>query len=80
MTKTWLGCTYFPFPRFLVGDGTLFLLKVSGGPMTGAGFTDGDWAVVRTQSDAEDGEIVAAMVGGAPAVRTLRRRPAGGPG
>jgi len=63
----------FPLPRFLVGDGTLFLLKVSGGPVAGAGFADGDWVVVRTQSDAEDGELVAAMIGGEATVTTLRR-------
>jgi hypothetical protein len=41
--------------------------------MTGAGFADGDWAVVRAQPDAGDGEIVAAMIGGEATVRTLRR-------
>jgi repressor LexA len=63
----------FPLPRFLVGDGTLFLVKVSGAPAAPAGFADGDWAVVRAQADAGDGEIVAAMIGGEAAVRTLRR-------
>ena len=63
----------FPLPRQLLGDGTLFLLKVYGDSMTGAGIADGDWVVVRQQADAKDGEIVAAMIGGDATVKTLRR-------
>jgi len=54
----------FPLPKQLVGEGEHFLLQVSGDSMINAAITDGDWVVVRSQSDAENGEIVAAMVEG----------------
>jgi len=54
----------FPLPKQLVGQGEHFLLQVSGDSMINAAITDGDWVVVRSQSDAENGEIVAAMVEG----------------
>ena len=50
----------FPLPKQIVGDGTLFLLKVVGDSMINAAIADGDWVVVRQQEDAENGEIVAA--------------------
>jgi repressor LexA len=54
----------FPLPRQIVGDGTLFLLKVVGDSMINASIDDGDWVVVRQQPVAENSEIVAAMVDG----------------
>jgi repressor LexA len=54
----------FPLPRQVVGEGTLFLLKVSGDSMRDAAITDGDWVVVRQQPDAQNGDIVAAMLDG----------------
>jgi len=64
----------FPLPRALVGDGTLFLLRVTGESMIDAAISDGDWVVVRQQPDAENGDIVAAMIDGEATVKTLRRR------
>ena len=43
----------FPLPRELVGEGTLFLLKVVGDSMIEAAIIDGDWVVVRQQPVAE---------------------------
>jgi repressor LexA len=63
----------FPLPRQLVGEGTLFLLEVAGDSMINAVIADGDWVVVRQQSDAEEGEIVAALLDGEVTVRTYRR-------
>ena len=63
----------FPLPRELVGEGDLFMLKVTGDSMIGAAITDGDWVVIRQQSDAESGEIVAAMIDGEATVKTLKR-------
>jgi repressor LexA len=62
----------FPLPRALVGDGTLFLLRVAGDSMIDAAIADGDWVVVRQQPVAENGEIVAAMVAGEATVKTLK--------
>jgi repressor LexA len=66
---------YFPLPRQLVGGGELFLLKVVGDSMINAAIADGDWVVVRKQEDAENGEIVAAMIDGEATVKTLKRTP-----
>lgn len=63
----------FPLPLELVGEGDLFMLKVSGDSMIGAAIADGDWVVIRQQSDAESGEIVAAMIDGEATVKTLKR-------
>jgi repressor LexA len=63
----------FPLPRQLVGDGTLFLLKVAGDSMMNAAITDGDWVVVREQQVAENGEIVAAMLDGEATVKTFKQ-------
>jgi repressor LexA len=64
----------FPLPRQLVGDGELFMLKVTGESMIDAAICDGDWVVVREQDVAENGEIVAAMIDGEATVKTLSRR------
>ena len=64
----------FPLPKALVGEGTLFLLKVVGDSMIDAAISDGDWVVVRQQPTAENGDIVAAMIDGEATVKTLQRR------
>jgi repressor LexA len=72
----------FPLPKQIVGDGTLFLLRVVGDSMINAAIADGDWVVVRKQEDAENGEIVAAAVEGTgtedeATVKTLKRTSGG---
>jgi len=64
----------FPLPRELVGEGTLFLLRVAGDSMIDAAIADGDWVVVRQQPVADNGDIVAAMIDGEATVKTYRRR------
>jgi repressor LexA len=64
----------FPLPRQLVGDGQLFLLRVSGDSMIEAAICDGDWVVVRQQPVADNGDIVAAMIEGEATVKTFKRR------
>ena len=63
----------FPLPKQLVGNGTLFLLKVVGDSMINAAIADGDWVVVRQQPVAENGDIVAAMIDGDATVKTFKR-------
>jgi repressor LexA len=66
----------FLLPRQLVGTGTLFMLRVSGDSMIGASIADGDLVVIREQPDAENGDIVAAMIDGLEVegtVKTLKR-------
>jgi repressor LexA len=60
-------------PAELVGNGDLYLLQVRGGSMMDAAILDGDWVAVRKQSNAEDGEIIVAMIGDEVTVKTLRR-------
>ena len=64
-----------PIPRDFTGSGDLFMLKVRGDSMIGAGIFDGDFVVVRRQPDAESGDIVVAGIGEDEAtVKTLRKR------
>ncbi|MFM8894284.1 MAG: transcriptional repressor LexA, partial [Actinomycetales bacterium] len=64
----------FPLPRDLVGQGDLFMLKVVGDSMVDAAICDGDWVVVRRQPDANNGDIVAALLDDEATVKTLKRR------
>lgn len=64
----------FPLPRDLVGSGDLFMLKVVGDSMIDAAICDGDWVVVRQQSTADNGDIVAALLDDEATVKTFKRR------
>lgn len=68
---------YLTVPTGFVDGGDHFALHVVGDSMTGAGILDGDVVVVRGQDDADDGDVVAALLPG-PAedeatVKRLRR-------
>ncbi|OLT24997.1 repressor LexA [Nocardiopsis sp. CNR-923] len=60
-------------PRQLVGEGRLFMLTVVGDSMTDAAITDGDMVVVRQQPEANNGDIVAALLDDEATVKVLRR-------
>jgi repressor LexA len=64
----------FALPKQLVGEGTHFLLKVSGDSMIDVAIADGDWVVVRQQPVAENGDIVAAMIENEATVKTFKRK------
>ncbi|HEX4018697.1 MAG TPA: transcriptional repressor LexA [Frankiaceae bacterium] len=64
----------FPLPRELVGEGTLFLLRVTGESMINAAICDGDWVVVRQQPVADNGDIVAAMLDNEATVKTYKAK------
>jgi repressor LexA len=64
-------------PRQLVGEGRLFMLTVVGDSMTDAAITDGDMVVVRQQQDANNGDIVAALLDEEATVKVLRREEGG---
>ena len=51
-----------PVPAGLTGAGEHFILRVRGDSMVEAGILDGDYIVVRSQPDAQNGEIVVALV------------------
>jgi repressor LexA len=63
-----------PLPESLVGKGDLFMLKVKGESMIDAAICDGDYVVVRQQKDAQNGDIVAAMIDGEATVKTFSRK------
>jgi len=48
--------------RDLASSGDVFLLRVQGDSMIEAHIEDGDFALVKSQSDAENGEIVVALI------------------
>ena len=54
---------YFPLPEALSSGEGCFVLRVFGDSMSGAGIYDGDYVIIRQQSTAENGEIVAALMG-----------------
>jgi len=64
----------FPLPKSLVGEGTLFLLEVSGDSMIDAAICNGDYVVIRKEQTARNGEIVAALIDGEATVKTLQRK------
>jgi repressor LexA len=63
-----------PLPREAVGaEEGLFILKIVGESMTGAGIFPGDWVVVRQQFDPpRDGDIVAAALDGIEVEGTVK--------
>ena len=64
----------FPLPASLVGEGDFFMLKVVGDSMIDAAICDGDFVVIRSQKDANKGEIVAAMIDGEATVKTFSKK------
>lgn len=65
----------YALPESLVGSGPMFMLRVKGDSMIEAGILPDDLVVIRRQPDADDGDIVAAMVEGEEAtVKRLHRR------
>ena len=61
-------------PRELTGRGNVFGLRVRGESMVDAAICDGDIVVVRQQSEAHSGQIVAAMIEDEATVKVYRRR------
>lgn len=54
--------------------GEVFILKVKGESMTGAGILDGDYAIVRCQETAENGEIVCALINGEATLKRFYKK------
>ena len=62
---------YMEVPPQLRTDRPCYVLQVQGDSMIEAGILDGDYVVIRSQQDAANGEIVAALVDGEEA--TVKR-------
>ena len=53
---------YVALPDVMLGDGEHFILLVRGDSMIEAGILDGDYIIVRRQQEANNGDIVVAMI------------------
>ena len=63
-----------PLPSDFTGEGDLFMLRVRGDSMIDLGILDGDYIVARSQTTAENGDIVVAGIPGDEAtVKTYSR-------
>jgi repressor LexA len=68
------GTESFPVPAALLGPGEHYALEVSGDSMVEEGILDGDYALIRRQDTARDGEIVVALINNEEAtLKTFRR-------
>ncbi len=63
-----------PLPEDFTGDGNLFMLKVRGDSMVEAGILDGDYVVVRQQSDVRNGDTIVAGIPGEEATVKVYRK------
>jgi len=66
-----------PVDRRLVGGRQLFALRVRGDSMTGAGILDGDLVIAAQQQDAQNGDVVVALIDDEATVKRFQRRPDG---
>jgi repressor LexA len=64
---------FIDVPRFLGGGDGCFALRVAGTSMIKAGIMDGDVVVVRQQENADDGDIVVAMLDDEATVKRFYR-------
>ena len=55
--------SYFPVPAEFMPNQQCFILNVQGESMVNAGILDGDQVLVQQQPDAQNGEIVVALLG-----------------
>lgn len=62
---------YFPLPRQVVREQEVFILQVRGDSMIEAGILDGDFVLVRRQHNADNGDIVVALLGDEATVKTF---------
>jgi repressor LexA len=64
---------YVELDELLAGQSNLFALKVKGDSMVEAGIMDGDIAIIRKQSTAYKGDIVAALIGDEATLKRLKQ-------
>lgn len=64
----------YALPKEIVGSGDVFMLKVVGDSMIDAAICHGDMVVVKKQDDADNGDIVAALLDDEATVKTLKRK------
>ena len=62
---------FVPLPRSLLNNENVFMLRVQGDSMIGAGIFDGDLVLVKQQESAENGDIVVALLDDEATVKTF---------
>lgn len=62
---------YFPIPTEFMPNAETFMLKVKGDSMINAGIFNGDKILVQKQSDAQNGDIVVALVDDSATIKTF---------
>lgn len=68
----------FYLPKALIGEQSeVFALRVQGDSMSGAGIYNGDLALVRMQSYADDGDIVVALIENEATIKRYFRQAGG---
>jgi repressor LexA len=68
------GASMLSVPAALLGSGEHYALEVSGDSMVEAGILDGDYALIKRQDVARDGEIVVALIEDSEATLKFFRR------
>jgi repressor LexA len=66
---------YLEVPDVIGGEDGDYILRVRGDSMIGAGILENDFVVVRPIDDADDGEIVVAMIGDEATVKSFYKEP-----
>ena len=61
----------FPLPSDFARGSDVFMLKIRGESMINAGILDGDYVIVKSQSVANNGDIVAALIEDSATVKTF---------
>jgi repressor LexA len=64
---------YLDVPEMIGGESGDFVLRVQGDSMKDAGILDGDFVVVRSSEEADNGEIVVALLGEEATVKRFYR-------
>lgn len=64
----------YTLPKSLFGDGELFMLRAKGNSMIDIGINKGDLVILRRQNNADDGEIVAALIDGEATLKRIFHR------
>ncbi len=62
---------YFPLPINYAAKSEMFMLRVHGESMIGAGILDGDYVIVEQQETARNGEIIVALLEDGATVKTF---------
>ncbi|MCD7716236.1 MAG: transcriptional repressor LexA [Lachnospiraceae bacterium] len=63
--------SYYPIPAEYMPNDQSFILRVKGESMINAGILDGDHVLVRQQQDAENGDMVVALLDDSATVKTF---------